>query len=424
MDVYPQQREFRLKLIALKLDVLFSARVGDVILPQYFELDAEQDVVEAIGHYKLAYGKTPRDPDDVVELCQTDEARELVYDVYETLQYDDLTMAKDVAVQWAKEQAAKIAILDSVDDVKRGDLARVIQRMEEALKVGDSLLSPGIDVIRDTEHWLYEQWVDKVPTGLPHVDIYMDGGLGVGELGYVLSPTNRGKSTTLMNLAYGAAGMLSKKNVVVFTHEMHPKVYAKRFGARLVFRFPQRGEDLSQYEEAMVETARLLMPGKVRIVGGRKMTMEEIERDLSTLVDEGFNLGLLIDDYADLIIPSRQRKEKRHELTEISEWLRDLGHESKFNCPVWTASQVGRDAYTKDIITEANISEDIGKANTADVIVALCQTDEELKKDRCRLYFAKFRDGKRGAMFDAKLYTDAQALITIGITKPRDMADA
>lgn len=423
MDVYQHQREFRLKLLSLKLDPLFNACVGNVVLPQYFDADDEQDVAKAIDQYKIAYRKIPREADDLVELCHSDEAKDLVYDVYEALEHSDLTMAKDVAVQWAKEQAAKIAVLDSVDDIKRGDLAQVIVRMEEALRVGEDLHSPGIDVVRDTEHWLYEQWIDKVPTGLPHVDIHLDGGLGIGELGFVLAPTNRGKSTALMNLAYGAAGLMSKRNVVVFTHEMNPKVYAKRFGARLVFRFPSRGEDLSQYEEDLIETARLLMPGKVRIIGGRKMTMQEIEYDLNMLVDEGFKPGLMIDDYVDLIIPTR-RQERRHELTEISEWLRDLGNEDRFAFPVWTASQVGRDAYTKEIITEAHIAEDIGKANTADVIFALCQTDEELKKERCRLYFAKIRDGKRGAMFDAKLYTDAQALITIGITKRREMEDA
>lgn len=421
MDTYRHQREFRLKLIALKLDTLYSARVGNIVLPEYFEVDAEQEVARAIEMYKAAYAKTPRDPDDVVELCPSEEAKDLVYDVYEAYDTSDLTMARDVAVQWAREQAAKIAILDSVDDVKRGDLNRVILRMEEALQVGTDLFSPGIDVVRDTEHWLYEQWNDKIPTGLPHVDIHLDGGLAVGELGVILAPTNRGKSTALMNMAYGAAGIMAKRNVVIFTHEMHPKVYAKRFGARLVFRFPKRGEDLSEYEEDMVETARMLMPGKVRIIGGHKMTHLQLEQDINKLKDEGFNPGLMIDDYADLIYPIRSFNQRRHELTEIYEWLREFGFRSGF--PIWTASQVGRDAYTKEVITEANVAEDIGKVNTADVVYAICQTDDELKKDRCRLYFAKIRDGKRGAMFDAKLYTDAQALISIGITKDREMTD-
>ena len=115
-------------------------------------------------------------------------------------------------------------------------------------------------------------------------------------------------------------------------------------------------------------------------------------------------------------------KQRRFELTAIYEWYRAFGGDNNF--PVWTASQVGRGAYTKEIITEADISEDIGKANTADVVIAICQTLEEVEKDRCRLFLAKARDAKRGAMFDAKFFPDAQAIVTIGVTKPREMANA
>jgi len=270
---------------------------------------------------------------------------------------------------------------------------------------------------------LYEQWIDKVRTGWVHIDNHLNGGLGIGELGVIMAPSNRGKSVAMVNIAYGAAGLLSGKNVVLFTHEMHPKIYAKRFGARMTFKFPNRFENLGEYETEFLERARRLMPGSVRIIGGaKKMTTMQIEDDLKRLIDEGFKPDLLIDDYADLIIAPRTFKDRRFEYTATYEWLRALGEEYGFPC--WTASQVGRNAYAKEIITEADIAEDIGKVNTADVVLAFCQTKEEQSKQRARFYLAKARDATRAEMFDMKYFPASQAIISIGVADKREYADA
>lgn len=415
MTTYNYSQEFRLKLMALLLDTHWMSRVGmGVASPDYYATDEEQEVAKAILDYWKTYNKPPYDPEEVIIMCDGNH-RQLVYELYDLHETgEDRQFVKDIAVQWAREQAAKIAILEGVDDVKRGNLQQVILRMEKALDVGKELMMPGIDVIDDIALWLYSEYSDRTRTGWFHVDQRLEGGLSDGEQLVILAPSNRGKTMSLVNCAYGAAGIGSAKNVVIFTHELSPEKYAKRFGARLLFRFPSPRGDLHEYEADLTAVAKRLMPGRVRVIGGYRMTISEIEQHVRRLQAEGFKIGMMIDDYPDLIIPERSRNQTRFELSEIYMWLRDFGARKENRFPTIGASQVGRAAYTKEIITETDVAEDIGKVNTADVVLTLCQTREEALENRCRLYAAKVRDGERGFMVAAKYYGKQQAIITTG----------
>lgn len=415
-------RGFRLKIIALCLNNSWFTQVGrSVITTDYFESEDEIDIVEAIIQFYEAYGRVPGDPIDILHICEG-KHEETLFKIFDEKQGLDGSLVKDVVVQWAREQAAKIAILESVDDVNRGELGAVLERLEEAVAVGQDLETQGLDVVRDLDSWLYGQWAGKVRTGWPHIDIHLEGGLGAGELGTILAPSNRGKSMALVNIAYGAAGVGSGKNVVIFSHEMADKIYAKRIAARMMFRFPTRTGDLGEYEDEFRELARKLMPGNIRIIHGTQMTLAQMDGAIDRLTAEGYPPDLIIDDYPDLLVPVRHRKEKRFELSANFEGLRRIA--SKWEVPVWAASQVGRKAYTKEVITEADVAEDIGKINISDVVAAICQTKDEADEDRCRIFLAKVRDGLRNMMYDAKFYPRQQAIITTNQTKRKDGIDA
>jgi replicative DNA helicase len=421
---YKFERPFRCKIIALMLNSSWLARYGiGLIEPFYFEQDDEIDTVKAIIDYRKAYGKCPADPADLVTIAGAKYA-DFIYKIYDTAEAGDLELASDEVIQFAKQQAAKAAILESVDDVNKGDLDAVQRRIAEAVKVGDSILSPGIDPIADVDKWLFDYWADKVRTGLYHLDEVLDGGIGVPELAIVLAPMNFGKSMFLINIGYAAASIGSAKNVLHISHEMSVQQVAKRYAARMLFRFPQREENLVEYENDLMTVARRLMPGRVRVVGGAaKMSYSELERHIDRLIAEDFKPGLIIDDYPDLIVPDKHYSEKRYELSANYEWLRSLS--DKYQCPVWGASQATRASLSKEIITMADIAEDIGKAAICDVMVALCQTREELQNDQCRLFVAKIRDGsKKRPLIACKFYGESQAIITTGFVSKDEAADA
>jgi replicative DNA helicase len=393
---------------------MWMAKFGSaIVLPEYFEAEDEINVVKGILQYREAYNHSPKDAEDLIALVGL-ECGELVYHVYDLAESRECELAADEALKFARQQAAKIAILEGVDDIQKGDLATPIERMRAALKVGDNLLSPGINPILDSDKWLFDYFEDKVLTGQYHLDVALDGGLGVPELGIILSGINVGKSMELINLGFGAASLAGGKNVVHFTHEMKPAQVAKRYAARMLFRFPQRDGNLLEYQDELLEKAKRMLKGQIRIIGGAyKMSTAEFETHMDRLIEEDFNPGLIIDDYLDLMTPPKHYLERRFELSATYEWARSMSE--KYQCPFWTATQANRESLSKEIITLQAISEDLGKAAIADVVVALCQTYDEGQANQCRFFIAKNRDASKmgKSLISAKYYSSSQAIITV-----------
>lgn len=412
---------FERRLLCATLDASWFRMVWADLLPEYFEIPAHRSIARVISNHYQETKQHIASTDELYNVCAIAIPKELeavsvVLDGIDVV--DGVEIAKSSFVQWITEQAAKNAVLDSIDDVKSGNLSLVVERMKQAMALSDVYKDPGIDVFRDVDQWVYDaNHAELIPTGFIHPDIYLRGGMARGEIGVVLGPSNRGKSLTLANIAYGAAGIGSAKDVLIISHEMSATAYAQRFGARILFKFPADSDNPEQYSADFQTAARTLLRGSVRIVKFKGKTKPNmLEQYVERLKDEGFVPDVIIDDYLDLLYPETSRSEKRFELSDNYRWFRDWCGE--LDCVGWTASQSTRDSYDREIITEKDMAEDIGKVGIADVVVALCQTRKEAQNNQARLYFAKVRDRvMRGGMFDMKYYPKQQALISIGHTK-------
>jgi replicative DNA helicase len=118
-------------------------------------------------------------------------------------------------------------------------------------------------------------------------------------------------------------------------------------------------------------------------------------QDLSVYLErlrKDFEFELVIVDQMDLMYSPKEYKERRYELSNILISLRRMG--SSFNIPIWTASQATRIAGAAGTTTLWDISEDIGKANWADVIITLSQSPEDKEENLMFLDVAKNRIGE------------------------------
>lgn len=412
MRALSESRRFRLKILACMLKPRLISKYGNIIRPEYFERKDEYDTVKHLAAFWEVY-KHPPEEDDLIDLVGRDHL-DLIHSIYLGVDDWDLEYVSDKIVQFAREQAAKMAVLESLNDVESGDLSSVMDRLKAAMSVGQDIEDTGLDIKRDVAKWLRSVQEEKIATGMIHLDIAMEGGLGVGELGIFLAPPNYGKSMALINVGYGAVGPISAKNVVHFSYEMNANVIAKRYAARMLFRFPKRSDDPDEYESEFNRWSKVFMPGEIRALWGTG-DVNGLRSRLNVLVDSGFEPELIIVDSGDAMDPVRPRPQQWIELGDIYKALRELGFE--FKCPVWTASQTRRGALGKEVITMEDLGESFRKAAIADAIVAICQTEEEESNDRCRLFLAKLRDGKSRTMIHAKYFKEQQALITIGFAR-------
>jgi replicative DNA helicase len=249
-----------------------------------------------------------------------------------------------------------------------------------------------------------------------------------------MAPTNRGKSWWLMHL--GKWALLQRQSVLHITLEMsEPKTAArylqsffsitKRQAPTRLPKFIRNSEggvidvnyeELTRPSFADVDIRAKLSSKirrefrrrpKLKIKGfpSGKLTLAMLEAYLDNLARfENFTPDVLIVDYADLM-SIKDVKNLRQELGAISVGLRGIGVER--NMAVITASQTNREGINARVVDETNMSEDISKAFTADVLLTYNQTAAEYAMGLARIYVAKNRDDETKMM---ALITQAYAM--------------
>lgn len=229
----------------------------------------------------------------------------------------------------------------------------------------------------------------RLPTGLSgELDRHLKGGLGAGELGFILAPPGRGKTLALVNI--GATAYKLGKRVLHVTLEIKARVVAKRYDCCL--------SDAST-DDLMDNPALLTNKLKeLQALGGKLIIKDysyqhcgvgDLNYILESHAEEGETFDIIIVDYGDLMIPPEHYKDTRHEISKIYEELRIIA--GAYNIPLWTASQTNRAALNKRVIKMDDIAEAFSKANIADLILALCQTDDEKSDKVMRIFVAKTR---------------------------------
>lgn len=105
------------------------------------------------------------------------------------------------------------------------------------------------------------------------------------------------------------------------------------------------------------------------------LTVRQIDAMIKRRIDEGVKPDVIIIDYADIMAPEDSKKDFRNQQDERWARMRSLGQ--KYNCLVITATQANRDAGEKEIITEANMSEDKRKNAHVTGLIGINQTPRE-----------------------------------------------
>lgn len=400
-------------------------RYRSALDPTYFGSKSLRIVADELFSHVDKHQKLPQQPTltEAVRERTSDSEFPRVQKVVSRLYKEDVSDAHavlDRLIEFGKQQAFVNATLTAADKLDRGD-RNIRSLFDQAALVGEDLLDIGVEYKNDPDRmeWYRDpakQDADRIRTGIPHLDAMMSGGLARGEMGVVLAPPKRGKTTTLINIAFGALSAVQRYNVAHYSLEMDQDKIARRYDDRLMGdRVKFKKSDPDRYTEALQTRLRRVIRGRlfVKSYPTRTASVSKIRSHLSLLSARGFRPDLIIVDYADIMKAERRIGEMRHEQAGIYEDLRQLAGE--FEASLWTGSQASRGALEKEIITIDDFAEAFEKAAIVDAALAFCQTDDERIDRKCRLFGAALRNHEDGRTVECDIRRDKCRLRSLAL---------
>lgn len=394
---------FQIKVItSLFADKVFMQQISDILLPTYFESEANQWIVDTILEYGQEYKSSPTLEVMKVKLEDVDndilktQIIDHLKDAWKYVGAEDLEFIKEQAINFCRNQEIKKAILDSVPLLNKGEYEAIKGKIDAALKAGGDK-----DIGHEYMTSIDERYTESVrfPQETPWdvINDLTDGGLGKGELGVMVAPAGIGKSWALMNI--GAHNVKKGKTVLHYTLELNAAYVGLRYDSVIT---GIANQNLKHYQDEVKEKLSKI-EGEliIKYYPTKTVSVLGIKSHIEKCIMQGKKPDLVIVDYADLLRGHGQ--EKRHELEGIYEDLRGLAGE--YEIPVWTASQANRSALEEDIIGADKIAESYGKVMVADFIISLSRKVTDKLAGTGRWHVIKNRFGPDGITLPSKMNT-------------------
>ena len=394
---------FQIKAItSLLTDKIFLQQISDILIPTYFESEANQWVVETILEYSREYKASPSlevmkvKMEDVENDVLKTQIVEHLKDAWKYSGADDLEFIKEQAIEFCKNQEIKKAILDSVSLLKNGKYEDIKAKIDSALKAGgDKDIGHDYMVDIDARYTDAVRFPQETPWDV--VNDLTDGGLGKGELGVMVAPAGIGKSWALMNI--GAHNVKKGKTVFHYTLELNEAYVGLRYDSVIT---GIANQNLKHYQDEVKEKLEKVKGDLIiKYYPTKTVSVLGIKSHVEKCIMQGKKPDVVIVDYADLLRGHGQ--EKRHELEGIYEDLRGMAGE--YEIPVWTASQANRSALEEDIIGADKIAESYGKVMVADFIISLSRKVTDKLAGTGRWHVIKNRFGPDGITLPSKMNT-------------------
>ena len=334
------------------------------------------------------------------------------------LDLGDLPWVKDKAFTFCRQQVLKKALAKSCDVILTEKYETVVDIMKSAISAGIPN-SPGHDYKNDLDARYSLTARNVIATGIPELDqkSILNGGLGSGEIGIVISPTGVGKSHALVQL--GAAGLQQGKTVFHYTLELNERLVGIRYDSHLT-NIP--ATDCWDHKEVIrdyfTENESKLGRLIIKEYPTRTITITTLRSHIEKLSFMGIVPDLIIVDYAGIMRSTEKYDLPRFELQCIIQELRGFGRE--MGVPLWTALQSNKEGAKGEIIDLTNASEGYGQAMEADLVLGLQRPSALKSTGMGSMFIAKNRAGMDGILFRIHLDTSRSKL---RIVSDSDYAD-
>lgn len=401
-------------LYLAKSDRAFLIQCVPLIKGSYFEFPQHQRIWSVLSDYYARYGTLPTDEAILEQIREEKTQNELMSDYREEManinsldetSIDNSQYYLDKVEEFAKEQALKEAILESVDFISKKQFSKVEDTIRGAISV-----SRHVDLGADYFDGISERWkkakdnnlAPKYRTPFQAINSSLEGGLAGKELAMVVAPPGVGKSLFLANQAVQSC--FDGHNVLYISLEMSEDRVAQRLDS-IFTRIKQKElpNRVGDIESRISEIGGQVQLGRLRIkeFPTKRATPTQIRAFINQLQShEDFHPDVIIIDYLELMASDSKSPEYQNQERQAQE-LRGLAIE--LNALVWTATQTNREGKRVKIITDAELADSYGKTRVCDLVFSVNQTEEEFDEGRARLFIIKSRNGKARFLIPAKI---------------------
>ena len=398
-------KTFQLKIIAALLkDKTFLQQIYDILIPEYFDSEANVWIVDTIMKYYPEYKQVPTlEVFKVKALELTNETLKLsivesLKDILRYVEAEDLEFVKGECINFCKNQCIKKAIIESVDLLKTGAYDNIKKKIDSAMKAGANQ-DIGLEYLKDVKLRYEESARITIPSPWPAFNELVDGGIGKGELIIFVAGPGAGKSTSMINV--GAHLLKLGKTVVHYTMELSEPYVAQRYDsvvtgiatANLKYNLDEVEHELSKLKGQLY----------LKFFPTKTASVTTLKAHLDKMIMQGVKPDIVIVDYADLLRGSGKagRDALHQELENIYEDLRGLAGE--YEVPVFTASQANRSSAESDIITGEQVASSFAKIMIGDFVISLSRKVTDKIAGTGRWYVIKNRFGPDGLTLPSRL---------------------
>ena len=375
----------------------YLSTIADNVQPEFFKSKDIADIFTIIKEFNETRNQLPTTT-EIKQYLVTDQLKETFRRLVGSFADIDKGINKDELIenteQFLKEKAVYCTMMESAEAISAGevDTSVILDKFEKSCNI--SLVTDLGLSVKDNIDDIIEDLTtveDKIPSSWEWLDDSLDGGfIKDGKSLYVFAgETNIGKSIFLGNVAANIANQ--GKNVLLVTLEMSELLYARRICTH-VSKIPMKEMAVNG---ASLRAAMTEGEGNVYIkeFPPSTITPNTIKAFAKKFTDQGIHLDAIVIDYLNLIhSPIGNNSYER--IKNVTEQVRAISY--VFNCPIISATQLNRAGFDQDNPDLATISESIGLAATADVILSIFQNDEDRDLGIIRLGMMKNRYGPRG----------------------------
>jgi replicative DNA helicase len=382
-------------------DSTYLSSVVDYIKPEYFKTKNIAAVFNIITEF---YNKRQKLPSitEIKQYLNTDDLRESFKSIVSSFTTIDKNLDKDELYEnterFLKEKAVYHTMLSIAEDVAKGDVdtSIALDKFEKSCNI-NLVTDLGLNLYGDIESVINDLTTvqQSIPSTWPWLDEALNGGfIENGRALYVFAgETNIGKSIFLGNIATNIS--MQGKNVLLISLEMSELLYAKRLCAN-VSKIPLKDLAINTHSlrQAMTEQ-KTTGAGSIFIkeFPPATITPNQIKAFIKKIKDTGISIDAIVIDYLNLL-HTTIGSNSYERIKNITEQCRAMSY--IFDCPVISATQLNRSGFDQENPDLNTISESIGLAATADVIVSIYQNDEDRELNIIRLGMMKNRYGPRG----------------------------